>query len=136
MLAVRVTGLATGAMTRACAEEWDSEWCQRRLLRTIPRPIEGRDLLIALSTAVRNVTGAPVPGGFVGSCLGRNQFVEPPILIEHGLTLEQALTNIVAGFGSSVWVAVEGPAGVCALGVIHRAEGEGVCTAAITANIP
>ena len=109
--------------------------CQQRLQGTLGRPVEGTDLLAVLARIVRSATAAPVPGGFVGSCIGTNQFSKQPIAIAGGTTIERALNSAAIHFGSAVWVAVESRSGACSLGVIHRAESGGVCTVGIVGDL-
>ncbi len=110
--------------------------CATRLTRLVRGPVESRDLIAAISTLVREATAASVPRGFVGSCIGANQFATQPITLAAGATLEATLNNAVGAFRSSVWIAVEGRRGVCSVGVIQKSLNEGVCTTAITDNIP
>jgi len=114
----------------------DASVCQARLTRVVGKSVENRDLITTISTMVRDTTGASVPRGFIGSCIGTNQFVEQPITVASGVTLEDALNSTVSAFGSAVWIAVESRSGVCSIGVIHRGMNGGVCTTAITDNIP
>jgi hypothetical protein len=109
--------------------------CLARLQRVVPTPVQGTHLLRVLATAAGTATGAAVPRGFVGSCVGTNQFAEQPVHIDAGNTLEAALNQAVAGFGSAVWVAVQRGSTSCALGVVHRAEGGGVCTVTLAENL-
>ncbi len=110
--------------------------CATRLTRLVSGPVESRDLIAAISTLVRETTAASVPRGFVGSCIGANQFAKQPITLAPGATLEATLNNAVGVFGSSVWMAVESRSGVCSVGVIQKSLNEGVCTTAITDNLP
>jgi hypothetical protein len=110
--------------------------CEQRMTRTVTQAVESRDLNKAISTLLRETTGASVPRGFIGTCIGTNQFVEEPVRITPGRTLKDALNSVVGGFGSSIWVAIESRSGLCSLGVIHRGMNGGVCTTAITDNIP
>jgi hypothetical protein len=110
--------------------------CASRLRRVVSATVESRDLITAISTLVRETTAASVPRGFVGSCVGTNQFPKQPITLAPGGTLESALNGAVGAFGSSVWVAVESQGGQCSIGVIQRGMNDGVCTTAITDNIP
>ncbi len=109
--------------------------CSTRLARTTGVAVGGRDLISTISAILQTATGASVPRGFVGSCIGSNQFVEQPIAVPGGGTLEESLNNAVSAFGSSVWIAVESRSGMCSVGVIQRAMNGGICTTAITDNI-
>ena len=109
--------------------------CEQRLQTTLRGPVDGTDLLAVLARIVRSATTAQVPGGFVGSCIGTNQFSKQPIAIAEGTTIERALNSAAVHFGSAVWVAVESRSGACSLGVIHRAESGGVCTVGIVSDL-
>jgi len=114
----------------------DATLCQARLTPVVGKLVENRDLITTISTIVRDTTGAAVPRGFIGSCIGAHQFVEQPITVGSGVTLEDALNSTVSAFGSSVWIAVQSRSGVCSIGVIQSGMNGGVCTTAITDNIP
>lgn len=77
-----------------------------------------------------------MPRGFIGTCIGTHQFVDDPVRVLAGVSLKDALNSTVAAFGSSTWIAVESRSGLCSLGVIQQAVNGGVCTTAITDNIP
>lgn len=110
--------------------------CERRMTQLVKQAVESRDLNTVISTLLRETTAASVPRGFIGTCIGTNQFVDEPVTVAPGVTLKDALNSTVSAFGSSTWVAVESRSGLCSLGVIHRGMNGGVCTTAITDNIP
>lgn len=110
--------------------------CLARLQRVVTTPVEGTHLLKVLASATAQATGAQVPRGFVGSCIGTNQFVQEAVQTQGGNTLETTLNETVAAFGAAVWVAIQSSANVCSLGIIQRAEGGGVCTLTLAENLP
>jgi hypothetical protein len=110
--------------------------CLARLQRLVATPVEGTHLLKALATATAQATGAQAPRGFVGSCIGTNQFAHEAVQTQGGNTLETTLNETVAAFGAAVWVAIQSSANVCSLGIIQRAEGGGVCTLTLAENLP
>ena len=109
--------------------------CLARLQRVVATPIEGTHLLRVLATAAARATGAKAAGGFVGSCIGTNQFAQQSVHTEGGHTLETTLNEMVGAFGASVWVAIQNGADVCSLGVIQRAQGGGVCSVTLADNL-
>lgn len=106
--------------------------CLARLQRVVPEPVEGTHLLRVLGDAASSATGGPRPRGFVGSCLGTNQFAKERVFLRGGAPLASVLNETVKTFGSSVWVAVQANGNLCSLGLVQRAEGGGVCNGTVT----
>lgn len=106
--------------------------CLARLQRVVPKPVEGTHLLRVVGEAASSATGGPRPRGFVGSCLGTNQFVKERVFLRGGAPLASVLNETVKTFGSSVWVAVQANGNLCSLGLVQRAEGGGVCSGTVT----
>ena len=105
--------------------------CLARLQQVVPEAVEGTHLLRVLGEAASSATGGPRPRGFVGSCIGTNQFAKEPVFLRGGASLASVLNETVKTFGSSVWVAVQANGNLCSLGLVQRAEGGGVCSGTI-----
>lgn len=110
--------------------------CQAGLRRPLRSPVEGQSIHRVISRIAHEVANVPLPGGFAGSCIGVGQDVASPLHIAAGQTFQAALNETVSAFGSSVWVAVQGPSGQCSLGLIQKAaQGDGVCLLGMADNI-
>lgn len=109
--------------------------CLAGLKSKLPEAVASRNIVELVTSAVRSATGAKVPGGYVGSCVGTNDFAPEAVTLQAGETLEDALSSAVAQFGSSAWAAVQDMHGQCSIGVIRRAEKGGICMTAVTSSL-
>jgi hypothetical protein len=111
--------------------------CAAALRARLRGPQSGASMLDLVSAVSHDATGARVPGGFVGSCVGANLIRRSPEYIEAGISLESALNDIVFRYPGTVWLAVESPDRECSLGVVEKREDNqsGVCTTTIAADL-
>jgi hypothetical protein len=109
--------------------------CLAALRNKLPEAVSSRNVVDLITAAVRVATRTKVPGGYIGSCIGTNDFRPEPVSLPAGEALEDALSWAVATFGSSVWAAVQDEQGQCSVGVIRRAERGGICMTAVTATL-
>jgi len=130
------SGAGRALRLNATSTHWTLEdptaaFCLARLQRVVPDPVEGTHLLRVVGEAASSATGGPRPRGFVGSCVGTNQFVKERVVLPGGAPLASVLNETVKTFGSSVWVAVQAGGNLCSLGLVQRAEGGGVCSGTV-----
>ena len=135
-LKAHVSGAGRALRLNATSTHWTLEdpaaaFCLARLQRVVPDPVEGTHLLRVVGEAASSATGGPRPRGFVGSCVGTNQFVKERVVLPGGAPLASVLNETVKTFGSSVWVAVQTGGNLCSLGLVQRAEGGGVCSGTV-----
>ena len=109
--------------------------CLAALRNRLPEAVSSRNVVDLITAAVRTATRTKVPGGYIGSCIGTNDFRPETVSLQAGEALEDALSSAVATFGSSVWAAVQDEKGQCSVGVIRRAEKGGICMTAVTATL-
>jgi hypothetical protein len=111
--------------------------CAAALHTRVRNPQSGTSMLQLISAVIHDATGASVPGGFVGTCVGANLIRRAPEYIEANVSLESALNDIVFRYPGTAWLAVESPDQECSLGVVERREDDsgGVCVTTITADL-
>ena len=109
--------------------------CAARLRTPLASAVENRNFVDLVTSAIRVATGARVPGGFVGSCVGVSDYAAEPVQLSAGETLEDALSHAVSTFGNAVWVVVQDGDANCSIGLIRRAENGGACKTAITSTL-
>jgi hypothetical protein len=109
--------------------------CSVKLRSSLPHVVASRNLVDLVTSAIHAATNAKVPGGYVGSCIGANEYATSPVQLAEGDSLEDALSAAVTSFGGAVWVAVQDPNGRCSLGIVLRAETGGACKTAITSTL-
>ena len=131
-----VSGAGRALRLNSTSTHWTLEdpaaaLCLARLQRVVPQPVEGTHLLRVVGEAASIATGGARPRGFVGSCIGTNQFVKERVFLRGGAPLASVLNETVKTFGSSVWVAVQASGNLCSLGLVQRAEGGGVCSGTV-----
>jgi hypothetical protein len=109
--------------------------CSVKLRSSLPHAVASRNLVDLVTSAIHAATNTKVPGGYVGSCIGANEYVTSPLQLAEGQSLEDALSAAVTSFGGAVWVAVQDPNGRCSLGIVLRSETGGACKTAITSTL-
>jgi hypothetical protein len=109
--------------------------CSVKLRSSLPHVVASRNLVDLVTSAIHAATNAKVPGGYVGSCIGANEYVTSPVQLAEGQSLEDALSAAVTRFGGAVWVAVQDPNGRCSLGMVQHAVAGGACEVAITSTL-
>lgn len=110
--------------------------CEAALKRHLKEPVRGQNVLRLITSAVSKATGAKTPGGFVGSCIGVGQDSDAFVDIPGSYTLEEALNGVVGQFEGVAWVAVQGNAGDCSLGIVQQsAAADKLCVVTLARNI-
>jgi hypothetical protein len=109
--------------------------CAVQLRAPLRADVEHKHLVDLVSAAINNATGAEVPGGFVGSCVGDTEYRAEPVRLPAGVSLEEALNTAVTTFGGAVWVAVQDAGARCSLGLIRSSHAGTACKTAITTSL-
>ena len=111
--------------------------CSEVLAKSLASAMKTTNASVGVGRAVASAWGIEPPGGLVGSCVSAIPHEGPQIDVPAGLTLADALDEIVQHYPGSVWVAAESADGTCSIGIIQPNENhDGTCSVEVPERLP